>query len=50
MFRGSDLGQDMIFLLLLFGRYGRAGFEAEAVVSGLKDVAAVGQAVEQCGL
>jgi hypothetical protein len=49
MFRGSVLGQDIIALLLFPRRYGCACFEAEAVVSGLQDVAAVGQAVEECG-
>ena len=47
---GSVLGQDMACLLLCSGRCGGAGLEAEAVVSGLQDVAAVGEAIEQgCG-
>ncbi len=49
MFRGSGLGQDIIVLPPFPCRYGYTGFEAEAVVAGLKDVAAVGQAVEECG-
>ena len=49
MFRGSVLGQDMISLLLFPRRYGCACFEAEAVVSGLQDVAAVGETVEERG-
>lgn len=42
-------GQGRACLLPFPGCDCRAGFEAEAVVSGLKDVAAVGQAVEQGG-
>ena len=49
MFRGSCFGQDIIVLPLFLGRYGCTGFEAEAVVSGFKDVAAMGQTVEECG-
>lgn len=49
MFQVSGLGQDIIALPLFPRRYGCTGFEAEAVVAGLKDVAAVGQAVEKCG-
>ena len=49
MFRGSGLGQDIIVLPLFPCRYGWTGFEAEAVVSGLQNVAAVGEAVEECG-
>ena len=46
MFRGSGLGQDIVALLLFSRSYSGTGFEAEAVVAGLQDVAAVGQAVE----
>lgn len=49
MFRGSGLGQDIIVLLLFPSSYGGTGFEPEAVVSSLQDVAAVGQAIEECG-
>jgi len=49
MFRGSVLGQDIISLPLFSCRYSCACFEAEAVVSGLQDVAAVGEAVEERG-
>ena len=49
MFRGSGFGQDIIVLPLFLRLYGCTGFEAEAVVSGLKNVAAVGQTVEGCG-
>ena len=49
MFRGSVLGQDIIALPLFSCRDGCACFEAEAVVSGLQDVAAVGEAVEERG-
>jgi hypothetical protein len=50
MFRGSVLGQDIISLLLFPRRYGSTGFEAEAVVSGFQDVAAVGETVEERSL
>ena len=43
------MGQDIISLLLFPRRYGCACFEAEAVVSGLEDVAAVGETVEERG-
>ena len=46
MFRGSGLGQDIVALLLFSRSYSGTCFEAEAVVAGLQDVAAVGQAVE----
>ena len=46
MFCGLCRGQDMRGLLILFGG-GGTGLEAEAVVSGLQNVAAVGEAVEQ---
>jgi hypothetical protein len=49
MFQVSGLGQDIIVLPLFPRRDGCTCFEAEAVVAGLKDVAAVGQAVEECG-
>ena len=51
MFRGSVLSQGIRFLLPVFSGCGvGARLEAEAVVSGFKDVAAVGEAVEQgCG-
>jgi hypothetical protein len=49
MFRVSGFGQCMIVLPLVLRRYGCTGFEAEAVVSGLQDLATVGQAVEECG-
>ena len=49
MFRGSGLGQDITALLLFSCRDGGTCFEAEAVVACLQDVAAVGQAVEECG-
>ena len=42
MFRGSVLGQDIIVLPLFSSCYDGTGFEAEAVISGLQDVAAVG--------
>jgi len=48
MFRWSGLGQDIVALPLFPGRYGGTGFEAEAVVAGLQDVAAMGQAIEEC--
>jgi hypothetical protein len=38
-----------VFLLPGFGVMRRAVLESEAVVSGLEDVAVVGQAVELCG-
>ena len=43
------MGQDIISLLLFPRRYGCACFEAEALVSGLQDVAAVGETVEERG-
>ena len=49
MFRGSGLGQGRGCLLPFAGSYVGAGLEAEAVIAGLKDVAAVGQAVEEGG-
>ena len=49
MFRVSGFGQCMIVRPLFLRRYGCTGFEAEAVVSGLQDVAKVGQAVQECG-
>jgi len=50
MFRGSGWGQGMCSLLLFPDCCGRAGLEAEAVVSGLQDVASMGEAVEKrCG-
>ena len=45
---GSVFGQDMACLLLCSGRCGGAGLEAEAVVSGLQDVAAMRETIEQC--
>jgi hypothetical protein len=50
MFRVSGLGQDIIARPLFPGRYGGTGFEEEAVVSGRQDVAARGQAIEECRL
>ncbi len=47
MFRWSGLGQDIVALPLFLGRYCGAGFEAEAVVAGLQDVAAMSQAIEE---
>ena len=44
MFWAPGLGQDIVPLLFQC-RYGCTGFEAEAVVDSLKNVAAVGQAV-----
>jgi hypothetical protein len=49
MFRVSGFGQSMIVLPLFLRRYGCTGFEAEAIVSGLQNVATMGQAVEECG-
>jgi hypothetical protein len=49
MLQVSGLGQDIIALPLFPRCDGCTGLEAEAVVAGLKDVAAVGQAVEECG-
>ena len=49
MFRGSGLGQDIIVLPFFPRSYGGTGFEAEAVVASLQDVAAVGQAIKECG-
>ena len=43
---GSGVGQCRLPLLLVAGGLG-AGSEAEAVIAGLEDVAAVGQAVEE---
>ena len=48
MFRGSGLGPDIIASPLFLSRYGDTGFKAEAVVSGLQDVAAMGQAIKEC--
>ena len=49
MFRGSVLSQGIRFLLPVFsgGDVG-ARLEAEAVIPGFKDVAVVGEAVEEC--
>ena len=44
---GSGVRQVSRFLLGRFGGFRRAVFEAEAVVAGFKDVAAVGETVEQ---
>ncbi|MBQ2263631.1 MAG: hypothetical protein II336_19995 [Loktanella sp.] len=49
MFQVSDLRQDIIALPLFPRRYGCTGFQAEAVVSGLMDVAAVCWSVKECG-
>ena len=43
----SGSGVRQVFLLCGFGGFRRAVLEAEAVVSGFEDVAAVGEAVEQ---
>src|ERR1700677_2842086 len=47
MVSGSEVRQVSGFLLGGFGRFRRAVFEAEAVVPGFENVAAVGKAVEQ---
>jgi hypothetical protein len=47
MVLGSGVRQGFGFILCWFGGFRRAVFEAEAVVSGFEDVAAVGEAVEQ---
>jgi len=48
VFRGSGSGQGISVLLRFSRSRGRISLEAKAVVSGLQDVAAVGQAVEEC--
>jgi hypothetical protein len=47
MVSGSEVRQVSRFLLGRFGGFRRAVLEAEAVVSGFEDVAAVGETVEQ---
>ena len=47
MVSGSGVRQVPRFLLCGFGGFRRAVLEAEAVVSGFENVAAVGEAVEQ---
>src|SRR3546814_1593482 len=42
-------GSRWVFLLCEFGLLSRAVLEAEAVVSGLQDVAVVGEPIEGCG-
>src|SRR3546814_2871405 len=42
-------GSRWVFLLCEFGLLSRAVLEAEAVVSGLQDVAVVGEPIEECG-
>src|SRR5271163_663532 len=49
MVSGSGFRQVPRFLLCGFGGIRRAVFEAEAVVSGFEDVAAVGKTIEQRG-
>ena len=49
MVSGSGVRQVPRFLLCGFGGFRRAVFEAEAVVSGFEDVAAIGKTVEQRG-
>ena len=49
MFRGSGFGQGMSLLLGFPRSCGRTGLESEAVVSGLQDVAAVSEPIEQRG-
>ena len=49
MFRVLGRGQVPVLLLCWFGFMGGAVPEAEAVVSGFKDVAMMGQAIEQGG-
>src|SRR5271154_4223803 len=49
MVSGSGVRQVPRFLLCGFGGIRRAVFEAEAVVSGFEDVAAVGKTIEQRG-
>jgi hypothetical protein len=46
MVSGSGVRQVPRFLLSGFGGFGRAVFEAEAVVSGFEDMTAVGETVE----
>jgi len=47
---GSSLGQGTVRFLSCLRCGCRTGFEAEAVISGLEDVASVGQPIEQsCG-
>ncbi len=46
MFRGSGLGQDMIFLPLFQCGCGRDGLEPEAVISCFQDVASVNGGVK----
>ena len=47
MVSGSGVRQVSRFLLCGFGGFRRAVLEAEAVVSGFENVAAVGETVEQ---
>ena len=47
MVSGSDVRQVPTFLLYGFGGIGRAVFDAEAIVSGFENVAAVGEAIQQ---
>jgi hypothetical protein len=47
MVSGSGVRQVSGFLLVGLGGFRRAVFEAEAVVAGLEDVAAMSEAVEQ---
>src|SRR5271170_1264651 len=49
MVSGSGVRQVARFLLCGFGGVRRAVFEAEAVVSGFEDVAAVGKTIKQRG-
>src|SRR5271154_2346441 len=49
MVSGSGVRQVPRFLLCGFGGFCRAVLEAEAVVSGFENVAAVGESVEQRG-
>jgi hypothetical protein len=49
MVSGSSSRQVSRFLLYGFGGFRGAVLEAEAVVSGFEDVAAMSEAVEQCG-
>jgi hypothetical protein len=46
---GSGRGRGTVSLLLFPGCGGRACLEAEAVVSGFQDLAAVGETIEQGG-
>ncbi len=48
MFRVCGRGQVPRFLLCRFSVVRRAVLEAEAVVSGFKDVAMMGKPIEQC--